>query len=49
MEWLDTLLHLYHTTTGEEVWLYRAAIYRQWATEFVCKDQVIPDRSLSLF
>ena len=48
MEWLDTFLHHY-TTTGEEVWLYRAAIYRQWATEFVCKDQVIPDRSLSLF
>ena len=43
MEWLDTFLHLYYTTTGEEVWLYRAALYGQWATEFVGRDQGVDE------
>jgi len=43
-----TFLHLYQAT-GEEVWLYRAAMFGQWTTELVRRDQVIPDRPLSLF
>ena len=35
--------------TGEEGWLYRAAMFGQWLTELVRKDQNIPDRPLSLF
>eukprot|EP00090_Calanus_glacialis_P004780 TRINITY_DN13584_c0_g1_i1.p1 TRINITY_DN13584_c0_g1~~TRINITY_DN13584_c0_g1_i1.p1 ORF type:complete len:403 (+),score=138.06 TRINITY_DN13584_c0_g1_i1:730-1938(+) len=43
-----TFLHLYQVT-GQEVWLYRAAMFGQWATELVRRDQVTPDRPLSLF
>ena len=35
--------------TGEDVWLYRAAMFGQWLTELVRQDQNIPDRPLSLF
>jgi len=43
-----TFLHLYQAT-GEEVWLYRAAMFGQWTTVLVRKEQTIPDRPLSLF
>jgi len=43
-----TFLHLYQVT-GEELWLYRATMFGQWTTELVRRDQIIPDRPLSLF
>merc|ERR1719206_117052 len=43
-----TFLHLYQAT-GEELWLYRATMFGQWTTELVRRDQIIPDRPLSLF
>jgi len=43
-----TFLHLYQVT-GQEVWLYRAAMFGQWITELVRRDQITPDRPLSLF
>jgi len=43
-----TFLHIFQET-GEEKWLYRAAMFGQWTTELVRKDQDIPDRPLSLF
>jgi len=43
-----TFLHLYQAT-GEEVWLYRATMFGQWTTELVRRNQIIPDRPLSLF
>jgi len=41
-------LHLYQVT-GEDAWLYRAAMYGEWLTELNRPDQNIPDRPLSLF